>query len=248
MLRLAFTQRLISSYLCKLIWQPFSSDNTFQDERKDLVFLLGKLQHGLQSKRSKKIWSALTTRSLKDQAPFSLPPASSTSQLSLPQKLFPALSLLVQESDHESLKKDLLQLADLAISIWDLAQAKESLDMKIISELDPNLREQWRSPIFDRKVNDAENNVIASTYPRIFTLFPRFVTVKLSKVITLPRTFDSAAGPQQEEDIILHPGIGLAESSVLVINGKEELQEMEEEEACVSHNESWRSPRKNLRG
>ncbi|CZR55542.1 uncharacterized protein PAC_05430 [Phialocephala subalpina] len=255
MLRIAYAQRLISSYLCKLIWQPFSSDNTFQDERKDLVFLLWKLKHGLESKQSIKIWSALTTRSLKGQAPFSLPPTSSTSQLSLPQiplatraerfleSLIPVLSLLVQESDHESLKKDLLQLADSAISIWDSAQSEESLDINIISELDPNLREQWRSPIFDGKVNNTEIEIISSTHPRIFTLFPRFATIK---VITLPGTFDSTAGPQQEEDTILHPGIGLAECSALVIKGKEELQEREEEEAYMRSRRELENAKKKL--
>jgi hypothetical protein len=153
---------------------------------------------------------------------------------SVVSKVLSALSPLVSSSQDEDLRISLLELANLAIDIWNDAQTGE---LKIIVSplLDRARREEWRSQKFDPAspsgdYDETKLDMMSRTHPRIFTLFPRVVARGVADPVnyhtgppgSLLRESDQA--PRTIETYI-HPGRGLPECSPLAVRGKEEQEE-----------------------
>lgn len=141
-------------------------------------------------------------------------------------KIVEILSPLVKSSNEKTLRKDLLVLARSALDIWSSAQTDE-LHISVYPNLDPSSRKEWRSSTLDP---DEGSDVISSTLPRIFTLFPRITASEVSRIKEPPANSlpGAWAGDHHEPEITetcIHTGTGLAECSALVIAGKDEAEE-----------------------
>lgn len=70
------------------------------------------------------------------------------------------------------------------------------------------------------------DDVVSSTYPRIFTLFPRVTALKLSVPAEVPAGLPGSWPETEQEprmiETCIHCGTGLPEWSVLVVRGKDE--------------------------
>jgi hypothetical protein len=118
--------------------------------------------------------------------------------------------------------------------VWNLAQTDE---LKIAARLSLSLsdRNRWRSVRFDHdssaEAAPVETDMKSYTRPRVFTLFPQFVVQNLSTMAEpFPHIPGSFSTPQQgfsRAETSIHSGIGLSESSELVIRGKVETEENE---------------------
>jgi hypothetical protein len=154
------------------------------------------------------------------------------------------LSPLVIIQKVPQFRKELLALADSAISVWSFAQSDE---LKIIANLnlDPARRSEWSSLTFDdplsRNRNGTESDIRSATRPRIFTLFPcitsRKVIAAADPAVGPPGSWPEPERTPRTVEACIHPGIGLSESSALVLRGKEEEAELkefarQEEEKC----------------
>lgn len=153
------------------------------------------------------------------------------------------LSPLVDETQRVQIQEALLRLAQSAADVWNFAQTDE---LKVIASISLKHSDfnAWRSVRFDPVSTEenvpAEKNIRSFTRPRIFTLFPQ-VTVQTRSATAEPPLHipGSFSAPQQDITVTetsVHPGVGLSESSTLVIRGKSEeeerqacLQELEEE-------------------
>ena len=134
-LRVAHAQRVIWAQLQNIIWQPFSSETTFQNSK--YVSPFSQISQGLLEYygksgglRAARLYTALTMRGFQSR-PSTVRP-SSTSKPSLPgraqvfcDKVMDVLSLLVKPSLHPNFRNSLLDLAVSAISVWDIAQTDE---------------------------------------------------------------------------------------------------------------------------
>jgi hypothetical protein len=144
------------------------------------------------------------------------------------------LSPLVALSQEEQLRTELLALADSAISVWHSVQTDE-LKIIVCACLDRANRSEWRYHKFDplpssSSDKDTDAEIVSSTHPRIFALFPRVIAAQ-----KLSRATELAAGPpgswpqSQDEprtiETCIHTGTGLPEWSPLVIKGKYEEEE-----------------------
>lgn len=170
---------------------------------------------------------------------------TSTSQGSLPpprradkvaDDVLHVLSSLVIPSQRAQLRRELLALADSAISVWRSAQTDE-LKIIVYPDLDHANRNEWRYQRLDPQPSssdrDPEAEIVSYTHLRIFTLFPRITATQ-----KLPRAAEPPAGPpgswpqhQDEPRIIetcIHPGAGLPEWSPLVVKGKDEENERQD--------------------
>jgi hypothetical protein len=124
---------------------------------------------------------------------------------------------------HRSLNfAHLRALANSAISVWSSAQTR-GLQLIVSSSLDVAQRNEWRSLVFDPPSTD---DVVSSTYPRIFTLFPRVTALKMPVPAEAPASLPGSWPEKNQEphmiETRIHPGTGLPEWSVLVLRGKEE--------------------------
>jgi len=234
-LRIARAQVIISSSLCDIVWQPFSSEKTVQYPElvsvlRDISAELAKANHGSTSgPRAAGIWRALTMRALQSLPPPPLPstqsnppPLSRAERVT--NKVLSILSPLVAPSQEPQLRDDLRALANSAISVWSSAQTG-GLQLIVSSSLDLSQRNEWRSLVFDPPSTD---DVVSSTYPRIFTLFPRVTALKMPVLAEAPASLPGSWPEQNQEPYVnetrIHPGTGLPEWSVLVLRGKEEQE------------------------
>lgn len=245
-LRMARAQIIISSSLIDIIWQPFSSEKTAPYPEvisvlSDISAELAKSSHGSSSgPRTAGIWRALTMRALQSLSPTPLPP-SSTSQANLPllsraerlvNKVLLILLPLVAPSKEPYLRDDLLSLANSAISVWSSVQTAE-LQLLVSSSLDSAQRNEWRSLVFDPPPTDCvADDIVYSTHPRVFTLFPR-ITALRSPVPAEAPTGLPGSWPEHDQEprmieTCIHPGTGLPEWSVLVLKGKAEEEDRKE--------------------
>jgi len=212
---------------------------------------VGKLS---QSGFAANAWMALTMKALqslqtgpiKSQAAGSrepIHPTGSSRAERVVSKVFSLLTPLVSTSQYEELKNKLLNLANQAIEIWNDAHTG-GLKVIVSTLLEPARREEWRSQEFDPELpsgdyDEARSDTTYKTHPRTFTLFPRVVAREAASVTThdssLPGSWpqDSDQGPRTIETCI-HPGIGLPESSPLVVRGKT-LQEEHDDFLSKAH-------------
>jgi hypothetical protein len=230
-LRSAHAQRVISSYLQRIIWQPFSSEKLLQQGNiipllKDIEKELVNSSHPGSGIRAARVWSALTMRALQS--------LSSTSQgvpLGRAQKFIEdttkVLSPLIKPSQKVAFEKDLDALVGSAVSVWNSAQTGE-LEIEIASDLERGARKDWRSPIFDPPEENTTGMEIApSTRPRIFVLFPRVIarrSCSVTEIASLPGSWPKSEGESRTVETCIHSGIGVAEWSALVVRGKEEVE------------------------
>jgi hypothetical protein len=153
------------------------------------------------------------------------------------EKVLSILSPLITPTQEPDIRSDLFALAKKAIHVWTYAQTDE-LKITIQPTLDRESRGEWRSRMFDppppsSNDSNAEWDAIPATLPRIYTLFPRVVALKTSSMgdalASLPGSFPE---PEQEfstTEICIHTGTGLAEWSPLVLRGKDEEEQRQEE-------------------
>lgn len=138
---------------------------------------------------------------------------------------------------RQDFKKDIIHVAESAASLWDTAQIDE-LEIEVCARLDPSNRKEWRSVEFDPPSSldkgGLKTDIPTSTRNRIYVLFPRIVARSFGKIS--PAHVPPGGWPEVEEalppeETCIHPGVGLAEWSTLVIRGEEELHALKEEES-----------------
>ena len=230
--------RIISSNLSTLVFKPFSSDNTFQVERENAVRLLEEAALGLQrttgNKRVAAVFKSLAMQGLRSSSQLqAVSPAPPTRVDAFTKTIKPFLSLLVPQAQQAGLEDILCALAQSAITLWDSAQSDEFLDLTASLDLNLALRAKWSSPRFNDDSGSPDHAITSSTDPDILTLFPsitaRAFTVTSEPSVQIPGSFENSKSDPQVREFVIHHGIGMCESSALVVRGKEEQQDMEEE-------------------
>jgi len=244
----AHARRVISSSLLKIIWKPFSSEITAQDSK--YVFLLNQISEGLEKsaqdssggRRAARVCNALTMRGLQSQLPID---QSSSTSGSSPRPVFSradkfthevmaVLSLLVKPSLRPNLRNNLLDLANSAISLWNIAQQDER-EIIFCPELDPMKIDEWRVREFHDITTDED---MSAPHDGVFMLFPRITARDCARGAEsrakhpkgLPGMFP---GSEPEPPIIetcIYSGAGLAQWSPLVLDGEEEEEERKNKE------------------
>ena len=254
LLRIAYGQRVISFALQKTVWLPFSSEKTFS-EPKLVVALLAEILNEVEkssltsngSRRAATVWKALTVRALHSMSAASTPNTyvenreTSSAQLTSCRAekvvcdVVKDLSPLLNMSEVDKFKEELLHLAHVAISVWASAEADEP-HFIIETKLDRANHAKWRSEIFEPLLGDGEPDVgiPSSTRERIYTLFPRIIAQKYIKPAEKPPILpgswhDEEQQPPAMEVLYIHHGIGLPEWSRLVVRGQEEEKETKED-------------------
>ena len=238
-LQTAHAQRVISKALYEDIWQPFRSELTLPHP--EFSNLLSEISENLEksshSGRVGDVWTALTMRALESLQANRMPadpvlapkqqssPTFSSREDSVISKVLRILSPLVNPSKIDLLQTDLRALVESSIIVWNDAQAGGSRITMTLS-LDGANREEWRAQQFDPVLSSSDGDgpsldQVSKTYPRIFTLFPRILT-RYQDDQLLPGSWPTT------QLTVLYPGIGLPESSSLVMRGKLEQKERED--------------------
>ncbi|KAK2629212.1 hypothetical protein QTJ16_000032 [Diplocarpon rosae] len=244
MLRIAHTQRIIAFHLHNIVLQQFSSDSTFNAEKKYSVGLLHSILQGLSrsgyGRRGPTVFRALAVRGLQsiqpgEFVPQALPDSTQKTRTdAFVEAVLPSLSLLIPKSKHQALNAALVDLANSTVSIWKSAQTDEHLELTASLDLDVSLRKNWRSPTFDPEDTAVQESSTSSTDRRVYTLFPSIIARKLAFAqdtpAKLPESFEEPSVEIVEQDIFIHQGIGMAESSALVLKGKDEQEQKEEDD------------------
>jgi hypothetical protein len=245
LLRIAHAQRVISSFLCDIVWQPFSSEHTLQHP--EFIGSLGiiadqlaKSNHGNSAGgRAETVWASLTMRALQSLERASPSAPNSTAQdTQVPSRadtvvseVLRVLAPLVNPAQSSRFRNEVADLAHSATLIWNCAQTGE-LKLSVRPTLDLENHLEWRSTFDD----ETAANTAFSTHPRTFTLFPRVIT---KEVILSDKSPGGPPGswPELKQgplmlETCIHPGTGMLECSSVVIRGKDEGDErlLEEEE------------------
>lgn len=240
-LRTAHSQRIISNALCEDIWKPLRSELTLLYP--ELNSFLGKISDELDKSsyggRTAGVWTALTMRALQSlqansmisQVSESPHPVGSAQAESVIAKVFSVLSPLVGSPQTESLRMDLLTLVNLAVDVWNNAQAG-GLKITVSPSLDRARREEWRSQQFDPPSlssgsDKTDLELVSRTHPRVFTLFPRVVAWGIADPGSHDRGLPGS-WPLESDLTYIHPGVRLPEWSSLVVRGKNEQEERKE--------------------
>lgn len=223
-------------HLGTIIFQPFSSDNTFQSERQNAVGLLEEAASSLETsgdtKRAAAVFRSLAIRGF--QSPSPLSKASSTRNTrteAFLQAVRPVLFLLVPETQYAGLEDALRALVQSAITLWNLVQSDEFLVIRASLDLDPSLQMEWHSSDFGAGYEGDSTVIPSKTQLRILTLFPKIIakySVLAEQSNKVPGGFDDFKSVIQSQ-ICIHSGVGLSVHSPLVLRGEEEQHEMEEE-------------------
>ena len=210
---LAHFQRVISSQLQAILWQPFSSEITVQDLKQ--TSLLNQIYDGLAKSshegksglRAARTCAALTIRSLHSQS-------TSTKRAEIfTEKTMKVLSLLLNPKIHPDLRKDLTSLATSAISLWNIVQTDER-ELQVHPSLDP--------ASFQKPEEDID---IANS--RVFVLFPCITARNCAQIgnarpVGPPGGWVDSKPEMQFEEICIHKGEGVPEWEQLVREGEDE--------------------------
>ena len=224
-------QRVIATQLQQIVWQPFSSEITLQDPNSDSLFKT--VVDGLMESRGKsgglraaRLWTALSMRSLQSPSPVTQSSSASKILASSRTKMFidkvmAVLSLLVKPSLHANLRNDLSDLAESAISMWNIAQLDER---ELVA--DPTLPVEG----FDGLCED-----ISASNNEIIVLFPRVIARSCSRAadhrsVGPPGGWIDSEPKQSVQETCIYPGAGLAKWSPLVLEGEAEEEGRKEEE------------------
>ena len=248
----AHAQRIISQAICEVIWTEFSSE--FTASQPDSSSILGKISHEIeksdQGGRTAQFWNARTGRAL-----LTLPAASASSRPSEPtggsyplrthkviSKVFEVLYPLVSPTHEKSLRKDLVDLVDLAVDVWSKGQVGGS-KLTVSLSLDYANHEQWRSEEFD-PVCEEDKMTADPTSRQIFALFPLVLVAEQVKMVKpgndVPGSFPADSNRTTEVTVI-HSGKGLAEWSPLVVSGK--LVQKEQEDYVTNARKAFHTKR-----
>ncbi|KAK0128484.1 hypothetical protein ONS95_000456 [Cadophora gregata] len=238
LLRTAHTERILSSTLSTLIFRPFSSDSTFQAERKNATNLLEEAALGLEhfggNRRAAAVLRSLALRGLRSSNQLQAVSAAPSSRTdAFLESVKPVLSLLIPQAQHAKLEDALRNLAKAAISLWDSVQNDEFLDIQASLDLDHSFRSEWSSALFDPDYESNDRTVLSLTCPKIFTLFPNITAKAVATfpepTVNVPGSFETSKVETQMQEICIHPGVGMCESSALFMKGKDEQEELEGE-------------------
>lgn len=234
----AHAQRIISQAICEVILTDFSSE--FTASQSDSSSILSKISHEIEKYdhggRTTRFWNARTGRAL-----LTLPAVSDSSQPSeatggsyplrtskVISKVF-VLYPLVSPTQEKSLRKDLVDLVDLAVDVWSKGQVGGS-KLTVSLLLDYANHEEWRSEEFD-PVREADKMTADPTSRKIFALFPRVLVAEQAMAVNsgsrVPGGFPEDSNRTTELTVI-HTGKGLPESSSLVETGKQDQKEKED--------------------
>lgn len=233
----AHAQRIISDAICKFVQKPLRLEFTLLhlDFNSLLVKLSDELFKYNPNGRVAKVQTALTMRALKTlPVNLILPQACYVTQSvranHVISRVLSVLSPLVSPSQDESLRKDLLTLANSAIDVWNNAQSG-GLKITVTPLLEPEHQEEWRSHIFDPLDYDVKNlNVISRTHPRILTLFLRVIAQETARPVkydnAVPRSFPLESNHELHiKEMCIHYGTRLPELSPLIVRGKQAQEE-----------------------
>jgi hypothetical protein len=155
---LAHFQRVISSQIQAVLWQPFSSEITVEDPKQTSILnqiydrLARSSQENKSSLRAARTCAALIARSLHSQ------PTSIRRVEIFTNNMVKVLSLLLNLKILPALRKDLTRLATSAISLWSIVQS-DKREIRVHSTLD--------SASFETPEEDVD-----MTNSRVFVLFP----------------------------------------------------------------------------
>lgn len=223
----AHAQRIISTHLQNIFWQPFSSDITLQEPtyasflRGVSEWLAESTSEAGTSLRAQRTYQALTLRSLQSQS------NSSTKRAELfADNVMKILSLLVEDSLHVALRSDLIKLATSAASLWNLAQIDER-ELTVDRTLNP--------PSNGDEDEDEDEDRVIVMFPRVTAtkyLCPWNVGSKTQ--IGPPGAYVENVEPEScIEKISIHDGAELLEWATLVAEGRAE----EEDRICRQEEE-----------
>jgi hypothetical protein len=144
-------------------------------------------------------------------------------------KVFKVLYPLVSPTHEKSLRKDLVDLVDLAVDVWSKGQVGGS-KLTVSLSLDYANHEEWRSEEFD-PVCEEDKITADPTSRQIFALFPRVLVAEQAKAVNpgsrVPGGFPEDLNRTTELTVI-HTGKGLPEWSSLVETGKQDQMEKED--------------------
>ena len=224
-------QRVIATQLQQIVWQPFSSEITLQDPNSDSFFKT--VVDGLMESRGKRgglraarLWTALSMRSLQSRSPVTQSPSASKLLTSSRTKMFidkvmAVLSLLVKPSLHTNLRNNFSDLAESAISIWNVAQIDER---ELVADLTLHVEG------FDGWCEDT-----SASNQGIIVLFPRVIARSCSRAadrrsVGPPGAWIDSEPTQSVQETCIYPGAGLAKWSALVLEGEVEEEGRKEGE------------------
>lgn len=161
-------------------------------------------------------------RSLQSQPPREQSLSTSKSSTPLPRRaeiftknVMSVLSPLIKPSIRSNLQINLLDVAKLAISVWNIAQTDER-EIIVYPDLDPE--------ILGGEPSDS-----------VIVLFPRITAQSCSRItdtrpISIPGTFEAPEIELHIQKTCIYDGAGLLQSSPLVSQGEAEEYERKEKE------------------
>ncbi|KAH8684467.1 hypothetical protein BGZ60DRAFT_166619 [Tricladium varicosporioides] len=246
-LRIAHTQRIISSALFTHIWQPFSTEALYS--KPEFASLLHKIatklshtEHRGNRGRADHVWRVLTMRALRslDSSTLNFTEPSPEGKLvpsgranSVTQDMMKQLKPLITPAQSREVESALIDITEAAIDVWTFAQT-DNLNITANTNLEASSHSLWRSQKYDplEPLPDDKEGTHSThlTRPRIFTLFPTVTAIPMSDVTSTSNISSSEESQRvcdENRETILHPGIGLPELSTLMIRGKGEKEEFE---------------------
>ncbi|CAL3966652.1 unnamed protein product [Diplocarpon coronariae] len=220
MIRITHTQRIIAFHLYNIVLQQLFSDRiSHPGKKKDAMGLLHSILWDMCrsgcGRSGPTVFRAFAMRGLqsmlRDQivSPSFSNGTKKTRIEAFVESILPSLSLLMK-SKYQALKSALVDLANSTVSLWNSAQT-EDLEIAVSLDLHVSLHNNWNSPAFDPDDGTAQESKTSSNDPHIYTLFLSINT----KGLTLVQV------EIVEQEIFIHHGIGMAETSALVLRDDE---------------------------
>lgn len=206
-LRIAHARRVISATIIRIVWQPFSSERTSEND--GIAVILEEISKTLaiEGGRSESAWRALTFRGL-----HGLSSNSSEWAGSVTKEIVKVLMPLLTDSAVEAFQKDLARIVQFSIELWHEVQ-RDAATMTVMSDLDPGDKTAWRPSDLEEDWPHPEDKPIHSDRS-ILCLFPRILRPV----------------PNEESTAVLeivHPGSGLSQDSPLAHKGRLDQEELE---------------------
>lgn len=239
-LRAAHTQRLLSTVLCKEIWQPFYFGYTLlHPEQISLlqavaIEVAGSSEDNSGGHRINNIWRTVTMRALQSLSSSEKLPQHLQQQAAgsasppieqIVKDVMSRLEVLYRPSQRAELRTELTNLFNSAMFLWATAQT-DALQISAHFILDLGQHADWSSQLFDTQ--DSDHTDDDALHPKVFTLFPQVTAVSSAYVRTsaasLPGSWPESIANTQQIETSIHPGLGFLSTSALVTAGKDEME------------------------